>query len=144
MARILFVFTGVSLFIIFTPVASFSADFNAETKQFIRELETQAKMQDSSFEGFDPERGRKIFFDEVPNEKLGKISCTTCHNSDLKMSGKTLVGKSIDPLAPSVNKNSLTNVKKITKWLLRNFKQVYGREGDAKEKGDVLMFINTQ
>jgi hypothetical protein len=54
------------------------------------------------------------------------------------------VGKTIDPLAPSVNQNSLTNVKKIKKWLLRNFKQVYGREGDAKEKGDVLMFINAQ
>lgn len=144
MARIFFVFTGVSLFIMLTPVASFSADFNAETKQFMQELETQAKTQDKSFEGFDPERGRKIFFDEFPDEKLGKISCTTCHNSDLKESGKTPVGKSIEPLAPSVNKSSLTSVKKIKKWLLRNFKQVYGREGDAKEKGDVLMFINTQ
>jgi cytochrome c peroxidase len=144
MARIIPVLIGVSLFIIIVPVVGFSADFNAETKQFMRELETQAKTRDSSFEGFDPERGRKIFFDEFPDEKLGKVSCATCHNSDLKESGKTPVGKTIDPLAPSVNKNSLTSVKKIKKWLLRNFKQVYGREGDAKEKGDVLMFINTQ
>ena len=142
--RVFSVFTAVSLFLMFMPVVGFSADFNAEAKQFMQGLETQAKKQDRTFTGFDPERGKKIFFEEHPNEKIGKISCATCHTSDLKKSGKTLVGKPIDPLAPSVNRSRLTNVKEIDKWLLRNFKQVYGREGTAKEKGDVLMFIKTQ
>ena len=138
------VITAVSLFIMIVPVVSFSADFHSETRQFMQGLETQAKKQDRTFTGFDPERGKKIFFEEHPNEKIGKISCATCHTSDLKKSGKTLVGKPIDPLAPSINKSRLTNVKEIEKWLLRNFKQVYGREGTAKEKGDVLMFISTR
>ena len=138
------VLTAVSLFIMIVPVVSFSADFNSETKQFMQGLETQAKKQESTFNGFDPERGKKLFFEERPNEKIGKISCATCHTSDLKKSGKTLVGKPIDPLAPSINRSRLTNVKDIEKWLLRNFKQVYGREGTPKEKGDVLTFINTQ
>ena len=142
--RIFPVLAAVSLFFMFVPVVSFSAEFNAEAKQFMQGLETQAKKQESAFKGFDPERGKKIFLEEHPNEKTGKISCATCHTSDLKKSGKTLVGKPIDPLAPSVNRNRLTNVIEIEKWLLRNFKQVYGREGTAKEKGDVLMFINTQ
>ena len=142
--RVSSVLKTVSLFIMIVPMVSFSADFNSETKQYIQDLETQANKQESTFKRFDPERGKKIFFEEHPNEKTGKISCATCHTSDLKKSGKTLVGKPIDPLAPSVNRNRLTNVKEIEKWLLRNFKQVYGREGTAKEKGDVLMFINTQ
>ncbi len=142
--RFLSVLTGYFLFILIVPVISFSADFHAETKQFMQMLERQAKMQDSAFTGFDPERGKRIFFEEHPSEKLGKISCSTCHTADLKKSGKTLVGKTIEPLAPSINKKRLTDVKEIEKWLLRNFKQVYGREGTAKEKGDVLMFINTQ
>jgi hypothetical protein len=142
--RVFSVLRTVSLFIMIVPMVSFSADFNPETKQFMQDLETQAKKQESTFKGFDPERGKKLFFEEHPNEKTGKISCATCHTSDLKKSGKTLVGKPIDPLAPSVNRNRLTNVKEIEKWLLRNFKQVYGREGTAKEKGDVLMFINIQ
>jgi cytochrome c peroxidase len=125
-------------------VVSFPAEFNAEAKQFMQGLESQAKKQDRAFTGFDPERGKKIFFEEHPNEKTGKISCATCHTSDLKKSGKTLVGKPIDPLAPSMNRSRLTNVKEIEKWLLRNFKQVYGREGTPKEKGDVLTFINAQ
>jgi len=142
--RIFSVITAVSLFIMIVPEVGFSADFNAATKQFMRGLETQAKKQEGTFKGFDQERGKKIFFDEHPNEKIGKISCATCHTSDLKKSGKTLVGKPIDPLAPSINRSRLTDVKEIEKWLLRNFKQVYGREGTAKEKGDVLVFINTQ
>ena len=142
--RFFFVLAGVSLFIMIAPGVSFTAGFNAETKQFMQELETQAKKQERSFNGFDAERGKKIFFDEHPNEKIGKISCATCHTSDLKKSGKTLVGKPIEPLAPSTNGKRLTDVKEIEKWLLRNFKQVYGREGTAREKGDVLLFINTQ
>nr|WP_237754269.1 DUF1924 domain-containing protein [Geobacter sp. OR-1] len=62
----------------------------------------------------------------------------------MKKSGKTLVGKGIDPLAPSANKNRLVSVKETEKWLSRNFKQVYGREGTPREKGDVLKFISAQ
>lgn len=142
--RFFFVLTGVSLFIMIAPVADVTADFNPETKKFMQVLETQAMKQERSFKGFDAERGKKLFLEELPNEKTGKISCATCHTSNLKTSGKTLVGKTIDPLAPSINKKRLTDVKEIEKWLLRNFKQVYGREGTAREKGDVLTFINTQ
>ena len=142
--RSLSMLTRVFLTILIVPAISFSADFQTETKQFMQKLERQAKMEDPAFAGFDPERGKRIFFEEHPNEKIGKISCSTCHTADLKKSGKTLVGKAIDPLAPSVNRKRLADVKEIEKWLQRNFKQVYGREGTAKEKGDVLVFINTQ
>jgi hypothetical protein len=54
------------------------------------------------------------------------------------------VGKPVDPLAPSVNRKRLTDVQEVEKWLLRNFKQVYNREGTAREKGDALVFINRQ
>jgi len=126
------------------PGLGLAAGLNAEMTKFVQGLESQAKKQESGFKAFDPERGRKIFFEVRPNDKNGPISCATCHTSDLKKSGKTLVGKTIDPLAPSTNKARLTNVKETEKWLLRNFKQVYGREGTAREKGDVLMFINAQ
>lgn len=127
-----------------TPVFGLAAGFNTEMTNYLKTLETQAKSQESGFKGFDAERGKKLFFDVRPNDKSGTISCVTCHTSDLKKSGKTLVGKIIDPLAPSANKKRLTNVKETEKWLARNFKQVYGREGSAREKGDVLKFISTQ
>lgn len=138
------VFTAALLFVALSPELGLAAGLNAEMTKYVQGLETQAKKQESGFKGFDPERGKKLFFDARPNDKTGTISCATCHTSDLKKSGKTLVGKVIEPLAPSANKARLTNVKETEKWLLRNFKQVYGREGTAREKGDVLMFINAQ
>lgn len=139
--------SALALFLMLMPLApsaGFSAEFNTETMQYMKGLEAQAKQQESAFAGFDPARGKKIFFEEHTNEKTGRISCATCHTSDLKNAGKTLVGKAIEPLAPSVNSKRLTSVKEIEKWLQRNFKQVYGREGTPREKGDVLVFINAQ
>lgn len=141
--RIPSLFVAVCL-IAATPGFGHAAGFNAEMAKYVQGLEAQAKKQESGFKGFDAVRGKKLFFDEQPNAKSGPLSCATCHTADLKKSGKTLVGKVIPPLAPSANKNRLTNVKETEKWLLRNFKQVYGREGTAREKGDVLMFINAQ
>jgi cytochrome c peroxidase len=142
--RVCPVVAATLLYLVSVPATGFPAEFTTEMKQFMQLLETQAKKQEGGFTGFDAERGKKIFFEEHQNEKTGKISCVTCHTSDLKRNGKTLVGKPIDPLAPSANRKRLTDVKEVEKWLLRNFKQVYGREGTAREKGDVLVFINRQ
>lgn len=138
------VLTAVCLTAALTPGLGLAAGLNVEMTKYVQGLEAQAKKQDSGFKGFDAERGKKLFFEVRPNDKSGPISCATCHTSDLKKSGKTLVGKAIDPLAPSANKNRLTSVKETEKWLSRNFKQVYGREGTAREKGDVLQFIAAQ
>lgn len=142
--RIPSLFAAACLLVAVIPGLGSAAGFNAEMTKYVQGLETQAIKQESGFKGFDAARGKKLFFDEQPNAKSGPLSCATCHTADLKKSGKTLVGKVIPPLAPSANKNRLTNVKETEKWLLRNFKQVYGREGTAREKGDVLMFINAQ
>ena len=134
---------AICLAVAMTPALSPAAGFNAEMTKYMQSLESQAK-KESGFKGFDAERGKKLFFETRPNDKSGPISCATCHTSDLKKSGKTLVGKAIEPLAPSANPKRLTDVKETEKWLARNFKQVYGREGTAKEKGDVLTFISKQ
>jgi cytochrome c peroxidase len=125
------------------PALGLAASLNAEMTKYIQNLEAQAKKA-GGFKGFDAERGKKLFFETRPNDKSGPISCATCHTSDLKKSGKTLVGKVIEPLAPSANPKRLTDVKETEKWLARNFKQVYAREGTAREKGDVLTFISKQ
>lgn len=75
--------------------------------------------------------------------KSGKNrACTSCHSKDLKASGKHVkTGKKIDPMAPSVNAERLTDVKKIRKWFRRNCKWTLGRECTAQEKGDFLTYI---
>jgi hypothetical protein len=72
-------------------------------------------------------------------------SCSTCHGSDLRRAGKQAnTGKSIDPMAPSVNPRRLTDPDFIEKWLARNCKWTFGRPCTPKEKGDFLMFLRAQ
>jgi len=74
-----------------------------------------------------------------------KTQCADCHTADMTKPGKhKKTGKPIDPIAPSVQPDRLTDVKKIEKWLLRNCKETLGRECTPQEKGDVLMFIQAQ
>lgn len=72
-------------------------------------------------------------------------SCATCHTSNLKQAGQHIrTKKTIDALAPSVNSERLSDVKKIRKWLKRNCKWTLGRECSAEEKTHLLTFLNQQ
>jgi len=90
--------------------------------------------------------GERMWIEEHVSKKDGKKrSCTTCHTKNLKNVGKhKKTGKKIDPLAVSVTKDRLTDRKKINKWFKRNCKWTLGRECNAQEKGDFLMYINSQ
>ncbi|MBK1693911.1 hypothetical protein CKO09_04045 [Chromatium weissei] len=72
-------------------------------------------------------------------------SCVTCHGQNLTQAGRHVkTGKAIEPMAPSVNAQRLTDSEKIEKWLLRNCKWTIGRECDANEKADFISYIKTQ
>lgn len=72
-------------------------------------------------------------------------SCAACHSKDLHVKGKHVnTGKVIDPLAPSVNAERLTDVAKIEKWFKRNCKWTLGRECSVQEKSNFLQFIKQQ
>ena len=84
----------------------------------------------------------KTFSGEAP---FTERSCSTCHTDNLKNRGKhARTGKELKPLAPSVNKQSVSDTRKIKKWLKRNCKWTLGRECTAQEKSDILTFINQQ
>ena len=94
---------------------------------------------------FSIKNGEKIFTTSHIGKKGKKISCTTCHNVDLTSVGKNyFTNKEINALSPKTNPKRLVDVKDEKKWLRRNFKDVYNREGTAIEKGDVLYYINSK
>jgi hypothetical protein len=110
---------------------------------YLEELKKEAKIENTKFIGFSYERGKEIYFKEMIGKRGKKISCASCHTNDLRKSGENMfTGKIIKPISPIINKKRFTKVKKIKKWLRRNFKDVYKREGTAQEKGDVLVFMN--
>lgn len=90
--------------------------------------------------------GKQLWEQPFTDPKSGKTrQCSTCHGSDLSQKGKHVrTGKTIDPLAVSANPQSLTDKKKIKKWLKRNCKWTIGRECTPQEKANVLTFISQQ
>jgi Domain of unknown function (DUF1924) len=72
-------------------------------------------------------------------------SCVTCHGRDLTKPGQHAVtNKVIEPMAPSVNPQRLTDQAKVEKWLLRNCRWTLGRECTPAEKADFISYIQTQ
>jgi len=107
----------------------------------------QMKYQTSGAAEFDAERGNTLWHKEFPDpDAAGKIrGCSLCHTSDLHARGKhARTGKVIEPMAPSVNTERLTDPKKIEKWFNRNCKWVIGRACTPQEKGDILQYLMTQ
>jgi hypothetical protein len=89
---------------------------------------------------FSDEKGKQLW----TGDNNGR-SCTTCHTSSVKNSGKhKRTGKVIQPMAPSINPKRLTDKKKVKKWLLRNCKWTFKRECSPQEKGDILMWLSKQ
>ncbi len=72
-------------------------------------------------------------------------SCTSCHTDSVFVNGRhERTGKIIEPMAPSVNPDRLTDRKKINKWFLRNCKWTFGRECTVQERGDILLWLSQQ
>jgi|TARA_X000000368_G_scaffold278828_1_gene221218 hypothetical protein len=100
-------------------------------------LEELAESHNTSFS---IKSGKETWFKKVDDR-----SCTSCHSESVLLKGSHIrTGKVIEPMAPSVNPERLTNIKKMKKWFLRNCKWTYNRECTAKEKGDILVWLQLQ
>ena len=94
----------------------------------------------------DAQRGEqfwnKTFTGKAP---FTERSCKLCHTANLKNKGEHIrTGKTLKPIAPSINQASLSKVKKVNKWFKRNCKWTTGKECNAQVKADILAFINLQ
>jgi len=95
---------------------------------------------------FDAERGKAMWTQQFTHANADKPrSCSTCHTDNPRAVGKhARTGKAIEPLAPSVNPQRLTDVREIEKWFKRNCKWTIGRECTPQEKGDFLSYLSGQ
>ena len=74
----------------------------------------------------------------------GEWSCSSCHGTPPTAQGRhASTGKSIAPLAPAFNPQSLTDSARTAKWLRRNCNDVLSRECTAAEKADVLAYLTS-
>ncbi len=107
--------------------------------------ELMAAYQQQGARDFSGHAGEQLWNKAFTDAKSGKTrSCTTCHGADLTRTGKhARTGKRIEPMAPSVNSERLSDGKKIKKWFKRNCKWTLGRECTPQEKGDLMTFIKS-
>lgn len=94
---------------------------------------------------FDVETGRQLWTKSfISTKSTQPRSCASCHSAEPRDPGRHVrTGKTIAPLAPSVNTKRLTDEKQIRKWLMRNCKWTLGRECSADEKAAVLVYLQS-
>lgn len=125
----------IALLIAF-PLEPVQAERNT-VNQLLQEYTTQGASTADAQQG--KQLWQKTF---AGNDEFPQRSCTVCHTKDLTLSGKHIkTNKTINPMAPSVNPNRLTNSKKIEKWFKRNCKWTLGRECTPQEKANLLVYI---
>lgn len=72
----------------------------------------------------------------------GEWSCASCHGNPPTANGRhESTGKTIAPLAPAFNPKAFTDTAKVDKWFRRNCRDVLERECSAKEKADVMAYL---
>tara|TARA_B100001063_G_scaffold108596_1_gene101281 strand:- start:17627 stop:18031 length:405 start_codon:yes stop_codon:yes gene_type:complete len=128
--------------LIYLLLFTFSLSYASVVTDYLNSLKNEVKKENSNFKGFDKKRGEKIFTSKHLGKKGKEISCVSCHTNNFTQNGENIfTGKVIKPLSPKVNPKRLSELKTMKKWLKRNFKDVYVREGTALEKGDVITYI---
>jgi len=127
----------IFVLLISTPVNSVLAD-NTTIDILLQAYASQGAT------GVNAEQGKYLWQKTYQGDsEFAERSCATCHTEDLTVPGKHIkTNKLIEPMAPSVNPQRLTDQKKIEKWFKRNCKWTMGRECTVQEKADFLLYLN--
>lgn len=128
------------LFAVLCTSLIFNTAHATAVTDLLQQYQTQGAKQ------FEAQAGKALWTRSFGVSSEGKERrCATCHTEDLRQTGKHIkTGKTIEPLAPSVNSKRLTDIAEIEKWFKRNCEWTLGRECNAQEKGDFLSYISTQ
>lgn len=124
---------GCLAFLLLSPLVG-----RAETAlQILSSYETLARGLMVGFAS-SPERGRQFFV----TRHGGEWSCSSCHTENPAVVGKHVVtGKTIQPMAVSVNPERFSRAEKVEKWFGRNCKDVVGRACTPAEKADMVAYL---
>lgn len=104
----------------------------------------QARAADSAFSGFSAARGEQFHSARSGTGKPDTPACSSCHGSDPATPGRTLTGKTIEPVALSASPSRYADPEKVEKWFKRNCNEVLGRACSPAEKGDWLVYMQSR
>lgn len=102
----------------------------------------EAAAADSGFAGLSAERGRALYLGPHAGGTGEANACAACHTPDPRRAGQHVkTGRSIEPMAVSVNPSRLTDAAEVEKRFRRDCKSVLGRACTPREKGDFVTFL---
>jgi len=132
-----------SLFVVLfaAGVSKVSAQPAQSTQKLMDSYLSDARKSEPGLKGFSAEDGKAFFNSKRKHSTGEERGCTVCHTSNPANKGKTTVGKVIEPMAHSVNKERFTDPKKVEKWFKRNCSWVLERECTPKEKGNYITYM---
>lgn len=113
----------------------------ASPQDLMAHYATATKAADPAFAGFSAARGKIFHTQAFTGGKPATPACASCHGKDPRSSGRTPIGKTVDPMAISVTPSRYGDPAKVEKWFRRNCGEVLGRECTAREKGDWLAYM---
>lgn len=120
-----------------------SIELNAEMSGLLSSLVAQVKKTSPSFTP-SVDEGRKFYLSRhAHKESKEERSCATCHTESPVNKGKTQVGKVIEPMMSSVNKDRFTDTAKVNKWFKRNCAWVLERECTPSEKANFITYLTS-
>ncbi|MBI1911430.1 MAG: DUF1924 domain-containing protein [Deltaproteobacteria bacterium] len=133
----------LALAVSITAIGTGSADAATKLNPQMQAL-VDSYQKEAGVKAFSADEGKKLFMSKrMHSVKKEERSCTTCHTTNPAQTGKTVVGKPIDPISPAVTKDRFTDPKKVEKWFKRNCEWVLERECTPKEKGDYITFMTS-
>lgn len=121
-----------------------TSPFAGPREDLLAQYATAARAEAPAFSGFSSARGEAFHTRKFSGGKPDSPACTSCHGDSPRSAGRTLTGKSIDPVAVSAAPRRYTDPAKVEKWFKRNCNEVLGRACTAQEKGDWLSFMISQ
>lgn len=134
--------SAVSVFFAATVLYAGGAKPNKEMQALLDSYHKAATQADPGFKGFTSEAGKVFFNSKHTHTETKEVrSCTVCHTTNPVNKGKTVVGKVIEPMAASVNKERFTDPQKVEKWFKRNCLWVHERECTPHEKGNYITYM---
>jgi hypothetical protein len=95
--------------------------------------------------GFSAQRGEALFRTKWAGGDARTASCTACHTDNPRQPGRNAkTGRSIEPVAVSVNPGRFTDASTVEKQFARDCRSVLGRDCTPLEKGDYITFMAGQ
>jgi hypothetical protein len=99
----------------------------------------QARREAISYSGPSAAAGRRFFTTQHID-----WSCSSCHTANPGSTGRhAITGRTIAPLAPTLNPERFRDSARVEKWFKRNCNDTLDRACTAAEKADVIAYLLT-